>query len=215
MVEVKLMANIRPSKTNSYKHNLRKRGLVPAVVYGKGVNEAIEVNVKDIEAAIRSKGRNALIDLGLRGKKENNKYIVMVKEIQRDPINRQITHIDLCNISLQDKIHTTVPVTFTGEARGIINGGIVQAGLREIDIECLPANIPDNLTVDVSSLDIGDHLTVADLPQSQDYQIISDPEAVLVTVVATRTAEPAETADMPGPAVAPAPAKKETEIEGE
>lgn len=212
MVEVKMLANLRPSKTNSYKHSLRKRGLVPAVVYGKGVNEAIEVNVKEIEAAIRSKGRNALIDLGLRGKRENNKYVVMVKEIQRDPIRREITHVDLCNISLVDKIHTTVPVTFTGEARGLINGGVVQAGLRDIDIECLAGNIPENLIVDISSLDIGDHLTVANLSQSQDYQITSDPEAVLVTLVATRTAE---TADMPGPAVVPAPAKKAAEVEGE
>lgn len=216
MVEVKINASVRPSKTSSYKHHLRGKGLVPAVVYGKGIdNVAIEVDVKDVETAIRKKGRNALIDLALRGKQGNDKYVVMVKEIQRDPIRREIMHVDLCKISLEEKIHTTVPVVFTGEARGLINGGIVQAGLRNIDIECMPANIPENLMVDISSLDIGDHLTVADLPHSENYHITSDQEAVIVTVVAARTAEAKETNDMPGPAVVPAPAKKAEKAEGE
>lgn len=215
MVNVKLVANLRSSKTNSYTHQLRKKGLIPAVVYGKGVNEPIEVEVKDIESAIRQKGRNALFDLGLKGKKNNNKYVVMVKEIQRDPIRRQIMHVDLCKISLGEKIHTTVPVVFSGEARGVINGGVVQHGLRDIDIECLPANIPDHLTVDVSSLDIGEHLTIADLAHDQDYRIISDQESVLATVIAPRTAEPIEKVDMPGSAVVPTPAKTPEQAEGE
>lgn len=211
MVEIKINASPRPSKTNSYKQHLRGKGLVPAVVYGKGIaNEAIEVDVKEVESAIRKKGRNALIDLVVKGKQNNNKYVVMVKEIQRDPIRREIMHVDLCKISMQDKIHTTVPVVFTGQAKGVVNGGIMQAGLREVDIECLPANIPENITVDVSSLDIGDHLAVADLPRSQDFQINSDPEAVLVTVIAPR-AVAAETANAPGPEVVPAPAKPKVE----
>lgn len=215
MVNVKISASLRSSKTKSYKHQLRKQGLVPAVVYGKGVSEAIEVDVKDLESVIRKKGRNALIDLGLKGKKDNNKYVVMVKEIQRDPIRREIRHVDLCKISLDEKIHTTVSVVFSGEARGLINGGIVQHGIRDIDIECLPANIPEQIMVDVSALDIGDHLCVADLPQHQGYKITTDPEAVLVTVVASRTADAEETAEVAAPDAAPAKAEKEEAAEGE
>jgi len=192
--EIKINASIRPSKTNRYKHDLRKKGLAPAVVYGKGIdNVAIEVDVKDLESVIRKKGRNALIDLALRDKQGNNKYVVMVKEIQRDPIHREIKHVDLYKISMGDKIHTTVPVILAGDAQGRIAGGVVQAGLRDIDLECLPGKIPDNVKVDISSLEIGDHLTVADLPRNQDYQIISDPEAALVTILSTRVTDLTET----------------------
>lgn len=218
MVDVKINARVRPSKTSGYKHALRGKGLIPAVVYGKTItNQAIELDAKDLESAIRKRGRNALIDLVLKGKQGENKYVVMVKEIQRDPIRREIVHADLCSISLQEKIHTSVPVVLKGEPKGLIYGGIIQSGIREVEVECMPANIPEAIQLDISSLEIGDHLIIADIPEVPDYKILTEPDDVVVTVVAPRVAEQPETPGAGEPAAAPArpePAKREDEQEG-
>lgn len=197
MVEVKLNASVRAGKTSRYKHNLRQTGKIPAVIYGNGISsEAIELDARDLESTLQKKGRNALIDLMVKGQRGDNKYVVMVKEVQRDPIRREIIHADLCKISLQDKVHTAVPIHLTGEAQGVKKGGIIQLGLRELEVESMPANIPESIAIDVSELDVGDHLTVANLPTSPDYRILNDQDSVIVTIVAPRMAEePATDAD--------------------
>jgi large subunit ribosomal protein L25 len=191
MVEIKISAKPRMSQAGSHKHHLKQQGKIPAVIYGKGVlDEAIELEVRDLETAIRQKGRNALIDLVIKGRTGNNKHIVMIKEIQRDPISKEMIHADLYKISLKEKLQTQVPIRLKGEAKGQIKGGIVQSGLREIEVECIPAKIPETFQLDISALDIGDNYTVADLPGSPDYRILSDQDSVLVTVTAPRMAEP-------------------------
>lgn len=214
MVEVKISAQVRPEKTKKYIHNLRSKGKIPAVVYGKDINsEPIEINARELEAAIRSKGRNALIDLVVRGKQKENKYVVMIKELQRETMRGNLVHADLCKVSLEDKIHTSVPVVLRGESQGVKDGGIIQTGLREIDIECLPANIPENITVDISGLDIGGHLSIADIPESPDFRVLNDPESIIITIIAPRMAEQPETVGAAGPAVAPAASAKEEKTE--
>jgi len=201
MTEAKLKAMPRTGKSRE----LRRHGMVPAVVYGKGMaSEPVEVDSRELENILGRQGKNVLINLVLSGKKSQNKHVVMVKDLQRDPVGRKILHADLCKISLRDKIHTNAPVHLTGEAVGIKEGGIIQHGLRELEIECLPANIPEHLEVDISGLAIGDHLTVADLSEHPDYKVLADPGAILVTVVAPRMAEQPETTEAAGPVAAPA-----------
>jgi len=205
MAEVKINARIRPGKSKHAKQLLRGSGRIPAVVYGKGISsESIEIYAKDLETAIRMKGRNALIDLVVKGQQKDKNYMVMVKEVQREAIRGNIMHADLYKVSLKDKIHTAVPVAIRGEAPGVANGGIIQSGQREIEIECMPTKIPESIAVDISSLEIGGHLSVSDLPESPDYKILTEPEAILVTILAPRMAEQPETTGMEGPAVAPA-----------
>lgn len=205
MAEVRINAKVRTGKSGSYKHYLRETGRIPAIIYGSGISsEPIELDARELDSVIHKKGRNALIDLVVNGKQGNNKYVVMVKDIQRDPIRRELVHADLCKISLQDKLHTAVPIILKGDAEGHKMGGIVQTELREAEIECLPANIPEALVVDVSALKIGEHLTVADLPNGQDYKILNDPETIVVTIVAPRMAEEPEATGTEGPAVAAA-----------
>lgn len=209
MVETKVNARPRLSMTGRHKHLLREQGMIPAVVYGKGItSQPIEVEAKALQSAIQSKGRNALIDLVLKGEQGDIKYVVMLKEIQRDPIKQNLVHVDLCKISLKDKLHTMISVALKGEARGFVNGGIIQAGAREIEVECMPEKIPESIQVDISSMDIGDHLTVADLGETAEYKILTDPETVLVTLITTRMAE----ADV---AAAPSPAATETSTAAE
>ncbi len=210
MAEVKINAGVRSGNTKGYKSVLRAQGRIPAVLYGKGISsEPIELEVKDLEAVLRKKGRNALINLVVKYKQKEKEYVVMVKEIQKDPLRGKIIHVDLCRVSLKDKLHTTVPVTLKGEARGLKNGGIIQTGPREIEIECMPTEIPEVIAIDISSLDIGDHLTVGDIPAPADYKILTELDTVLVTVVAPRPA------DLPEPTKAEAPGAGPAEAEGE
>ena len=194
MADVKIGAEVRSGDSKNYKHNLRDKGKIPAVVYGKGIDsQAVELNVKDLEAALRKKGRNALIDLVIEGGEKETKHVVIVKEIQKEPITGKILHVDLCKVSLKDKMHTAVSVTLKGEPMGLKNGGIIQTGPRTIEVECIPSKIPDTIAIDVSSLEIGDHLTVADIPESPDYKILTEPDTTLVTIIAPRAVEqPAE-----------------------
>lgn len=187
MGEMIINAKVRAGKTGSYKHRLRNQGMIPAVIYGQGVSsEPIELDAKELDSVLHKKGRNALIDLVLNGKQGENKYVVMIKEIQRDPLRRDIVHADLCKISLKDKIHTTIPVVITGETEVQKKGGILQHGLREVDIECMASNIPENIRIDVANLDIGGHISIADVPVNANYRILSDPAALLVSIAPMR-----------------------------
>lgn len=201
MTEVKLEVLPRTVKSRA----LRRQGMIPAVIYGKGVaGEPVELSGRELENILLHQGKNALINLVQSGNKGQGKHVVMVKDLQRDPIKGSILHADLYKISLRDKIHATVPVHLAGESPGVKEGGILQHGLRELEIECLPTKMPEQVELDVSGLKIGDHLTVADLPDNPDYKILSDPGAILVTVVAPRMAEQPDTTETAGPAVAPA-----------
>ena len=193
MVEAKIGASLRPSTKGSYRHYLRDNGRIPAVVYGKGIKEqAIELDAKDLESVIRQKGRNVLIDLDVTGGPEQKKYVVMIKDLQRDPIRRDIVHADLCKVSLEDKLRTTVPLVLKGEAAGKKTGGVLQTGLRELEIECTPDKMPDAVSVDISGLEAGQHLTVADLMVSGDLKVLTEPDKMVVMVVAPRVAEDPE-----------------------
>jgi len=207
MAEANLTARVRISNKKSYRKGLRHTGKVPAIVYGKGVGGTpVEIDLRDFETTVRQKGRNALINLTVQEGANQNKHVVIIKDMQRDPIRGLITHVDLHQVSLDDKIHATVPVALLGEARGQKNGGVVQSGIREVEVECVPAKIPEVIPVDITSLDIGGHLAVRDLPENPDYRIITDPESVLVTLIAPRMPEAAETEP-----VETAPAGEKTE----
>lgn len=193
MVEAKIGASLRPSTKGSYRHYLRDKGRIPAVVYGKGIKEqAIELDPRDLESVIRKKGRNVLIDLDVTGGPEQKKYVVMIKDLQRDPIRRDIVHADLCKVSLEDKLRTTVPLVLKGEAAGKKTGGVLQTGLRELEIECTPDKMPDVISVDISGLETGERLTVADLMVSGDLKILTEPDKMVVMVMAPRVAEDPE-----------------------
>ncbi len=218
MAGAKMNAVRRSGKTKGYLSYLRKQGKIPAVLYGRGIEgQSVELNAKEFEFIIHRKGRNAIIDLTVKGGGGQNKHVVMVKEIQRDPIRGEIVHADLYKVSLKEKIHATVPVVLRGESVGQRAGGIVQSGIREVEVEAIPTKLPESIPVDITSLDIGESLTVGDIPVCEDYKVLTGPEAILVTIVAPRMAEQPETTETEGPAVAPAEDEtgKQEEAEGE
>ena len=128
---------------------------------------------------LNTQGINAFISLRLDGKSVQ----VMIKEIQSHPVTGQYWHVDFSEISMDKKIRTEVQVQFIGEAEGVKEGGIVQYGDTTVEVECLPQNLPERFTLDITNLKIGDKLTVADLKPEEDVKVLAETEQVLITVL--------------------------------
>ncbi|MFZ5642746.1 MAG: 50S ribosomal protein L25 [Bacillota bacterium] len=178
MTEHNLSASVRRNMAKSYRKDLLSRGMVPAVVYGKTVgNVPLEIGLKDLERALHS-GKNTIINLAVSG--NGGPYKVMVKDLQYDPLRKGLIHADFQQISLKDRINTSVDVVLTGEAEG----GLARVVMRSLDISCLPTNIPDNITVDVSGMSPGGSITVGDLDIPEGIRVLAEPDVTVVTVMA-------------------------------
>ncbi len=173
-----LKAEIREETGKGVARQLRRDGLLPGVVYGRNrVPQPLVINPDDLKQKM---GGNAIFDLDLNGAQET----VMIKEVQRDPVSGEYLHIDFLHITMDEKITVSIPINLTGEAAGVKEGGVLQQLLREISIECLPLDIPEELTLDISSLDLGDSLLVSDIEVPEDIEIVTPLEEVVVTIVA-------------------------------
>jgi large subunit ribosomal protein L25 len=206
MERVSLSAEARTATGKNAVKKIRQQGLVPAILYGRArTSLPLAVGRKDLLGALATGGRNVLIDLKIRHDGQDESNTVMVREIQRDHLRREIIHVDLHQISLTEALETRVPVTLEGMPEGVASGGgILEPHLREVLIRCLPTQIPDHLTANVSHLGVGDSLHVRDLVVPAGIEILTPPEEVLVSVVA-----PKEEVEEAAPAAAEAPAEPE------
>ncbi|GFN21752.1 50S ribosomal protein L25/general stress protein Ctc [Thermanaeromonas sp. C210] len=175
---------------------LRRRGLLPGILYGREVgNLPVEVDLKEMKRVLGREGESALVQVKLEQGGQVREYTALVREVQRHPIRGELVHIDFYQVPAGEKITANVPVVLEGEPRGVKIGGILQHGLHEVEVECLPEDLPEAITVDVSGLDIGDHLTVADLTPPRGVTILSEPTSLIATVVSVRGTEAEETAE--------------------
>lgn len=170
--------------------NLRKQGLLPATVYGKGV-EPVSVQLDDraFNALYRKAGKTALIDLNIPGL---SKLSVFVQTVQRHPVSRAIIHADLKAVDVNKPVQIEVPITTTGESPLVARGdAMLNHVINTVLIEALPGNLPQHIDIDISALDALDKtLTVADLPTGGGYKVLNDGEQVLLSLSQTRaTAE--------------------------
>jgi large subunit ribosomal protein L25 len=185
MAEQSLAVRLREEKGKEAARRLRKQGLIPAVVYGHR-EEAIPVtlNPQQLAKALRGgAGERSLINLTIEGLQAGPvTKTVILKEKQIDPVKRTLLHVDLYTIAMDETIRVSIPVHIIGKAHGVELGGVLEQVLREIEVECLPGDIPPSIDIDVSSLDIGDSIHVADITLEK-AQIQVDPEQTVVTVV--------------------------------
>lgn len=173
-----LKAEIREETGKGIARQLRRGGLLPAVVYGRNREpQPLIINPEELKHRM---GGNAIFDLELEGDKET----VMIKDTQKDPITGALLHIDFLHITMDEKITVSIPINLTGDAYGVQEGGVLQQLLREISIECLPLDIPEEVTLDISALDLGDSLLVSDIEIPEDIEIVTPLEEVIVTIVA-------------------------------
>jgi len=177
---------------------MRRTGRIPGVVYGGGGPVIpLTVDPDGIRRILHSEsGHNAIFTLEIRGKAPAR---VMIRDWQSEPIRGDLLHVDLVRIALDAKLKLKVPIHVTGEPEGVkVQGGIFEFVLRELEVECLPDNIPEALTVDVTPLTIGHNLRVADLPVGPKVKVLTDANRVVAHVVALRAEEeekPAEVAE--------------------
>jgi large subunit ribosomal protein L25 len=188
---------------------LRKQGLVPATVYGKGF-EAISVQIEDraFHQTYRKAGKTALIDLMIDGVLAS----VFVQEIQRHPVTRNILHADFKVVDLKKAVYVEVPVVATGESPIVARGdALLNHVLNTVMVEALPAELPQHIEVDISVLtNFDSHITVADLPTSGTYKVLTDADQVLLSLTQMRAAE-AEEAEEAASVAAEAEEAKEAE----
>ncbi len=198
MQKLEIEANIRTGKPNS----VRFKGSIPAIVYGQGIEPVqIEVDKKRVSSFF-SKGanKNALISLNVKNAGKTQTIPVLPHDMQIDPMTDQIMHIDFLKINMEEEIRTKISISFVGEPQGVkLDGGILVHSLRQLEIKCLPGNIPDKITVDVSSLNIGQSLKVSDIvppsgitivtPKDEPVAIVTQPSKDEEPVVAAAAAE--------------------------
>ncbi len=175
---------------------LRRAGLVPGVLYGRGKTPHVfSVPERDLRAALTgSAGLHAILDVVLDGQKTTHASVL--KEYQQDTLRGTITHVDLQEVRLDQAIHATVAVQLVGESVGVKAGGVLTQVTREINVEALPLEVPEHLELDVGAMEIGDSLRISDLAAQEGVTFLDDPETVLASVaVPKRVVEVEEVAE--------------------
>lgn len=185
MEQRELSVTLRERTGKGVARKLRSEGLIPGVFYGhKTEPVALSLDPVELKKILSSaSGRNTFITLKFEGKKEKDR-VAMLKDLQVTPLKREYLHADLYEILMDEKITSRVPVHFVGKAVGVKEGGIEQHSRRELDIRCLPANIPNFIEVDVTNLAIGDSLHIKDLKLPEGVEILDPAGDTVVSVVA-------------------------------
>lgn len=203
MEAIVLEAQPRDGRGKSPARHLRRSGSLPAVVYG-GKKEplAVAVDPRAVEKILHSEaGHNAIFTLQIKGQ---GKTSAMIKDWQYEPVRGQLLHVDFLRIAMDVRLKVKVPVVAVGEAVGVKQqGGVAEYVNREIEMECLPTDIPDHLTIDISELKIGQSFRVGDLKADRRYRILTDSERVIAHIIAPKGIEeekPAEEAVVAAPA---------------
>jgi len=211
MSENALAVEVREGRGKGVARKLRVAKRIPAVLYGRGKPSiAVSLDPLVLEKLLRagSAGLNTLIDLAVVGRADLAGRVVIVKELQREPIRGALLHADLYEVDLTQTIEVSIPIHVVGIPIGVsLNGGILAAALREVEIACLPRAIPGAIEVDVSNLEIGESIHVRDLVVPEGVTVLSDADLSVVSVVLPAAEEAPAVAEVPaeGEAVAAAP----------
>jgi large subunit ribosomal protein L25 len=187
-----IQSELRVKGQHSTITELRTAGFVPAVVYGyKTEATPISVNERDLLKTLRITGRNGVMKLQVDGNEVN----VVLNDYQADPLKGTVLHADFLAINMTEELEVSVQIHIVGESKGEKEGGIISQPNFELDIKVKPADIPESYDIDISDLEIGDTLTVADIREKSKYEILSEDDYALVTISAPRSEEELEALD--------------------
>ncbi|MCF7916564.1 MAG: 50S ribosomal protein L25 [Candidatus Omnitrophica bacterium] len=193
MERAKIEVEKRTDKGKQAAKRLRAEGSIPAIIYGKDINSAISVSSEGFKT-LRDMhfSESTVIDLTISGDKKSEPIPVLIKDVQYHPLTDKVIHIDLLQVSLKEKITVHIPIVLKGEAQGKEEGAVLEQILREIEVEGLPLNIPENIEVDISGLEIGHSLHVKEMQVPGDIEIVTEPEATVATLVVKKEEEEEE-----------------------
>ena len=180
-METKLVAERREGAGKGVARKLRAAGRVPGILYGHGEKPiSLSVNSKELLHLFHhGGGSNALIGLEIDGAS----HLAIPREVQRDHIRGSFIHIDFLAVSRDETIKVMVEVTEIGEAEGVKAGGVVEHHLREVEVECLPQDVPERIEVDITAMELGDMLRVSDLSSPAGTTILTDPETSVISII--------------------------------
>lgn len=181
-----LTAIARTATGKNNNNRLRDEGFIPAVVYSHGKSEAIKIQEKEFLTLFKGHiSESVIFDLHIAGEPDLMAY---VKDFQRDPVTSRIIHLDLFKVTKSEKIKTHVPVELVGTPAGIKLGGVLKYGERELLIQCLPGNLPEKISIDISKMVPGDTIHVSDIVHGSDYEILTTANNVVVAVEKAKAA---------------------------
>jgi large subunit ribosomal protein L25 len=204
MDQITVEARPRDDRGKNAARRMRRQGQVPGVLYGgEGKSITLAVNAKQLAAIMRSEsGHNTIFKVKL----PTGNQPAMLKDWQVDPLLGSLLHVDLLRVAMDVRMHVMVPVHTFGEPQGVkLQGGIFEMVTREVEVECLPSDIPGEIRVDISELMIGKQLRVGDLPiDAAKIKLVSDPQRVVAHVVALRAEEEKPAEAVAAEAAAPA-----------
>lgn len=186
--EITITAKPRQTRGKNEARRLRVQGLTPGVVYGAGSESvAVSVNPKEVSRILHSAtGHNTIFNLAVDG----STTPVMIVDYQNDPVRDALLHVDLKRIDLSKRIVVKIPVLVTGEPKGVkLQGGLLEVIKREVEIECLPAEIPEQFTVDVTELMIGQNVRAGTIAIGESRKLTSSPDQVIAHVIALKIEE--------------------------
>ena len=161
---------------------LRFAGRIPAVLYGKECNQSYSLDDREMRILLRkASGTTSLLRLlGEKGEDE----LVLIKELQTDPIKNSILHIDFVQVARGEDLQTKIPLVLSGEAEGVkTQGGILEVLANEIEVKCRPSNLPTQIDLEISELELGGNLQIADLPELDGVAYVADPKTLIVSCV--------------------------------
>ena len=187
---IELQATVRKSVGNSAARSLRRSGQIPAVLYGpKTKSVLLSVNIKDLEQMLKQGNAfQMILDLTIQNGKKVTKS-AMIREFQTHPVSGNFIHIDFYEIDMKRQIKVMVPVVITGQSVGVEVGGMLNIVRREVELLCLPGDIPESIEIDITVLDIGDSIHIEDIPLGENVEISTDVNFTVVTVLSPKVEE--------------------------
>jgi large subunit ribosomal protein L25 len=180
----KLKVELRDKVGKEINKKFRREGVVPGVLYSPHDKENLLFKVKTIDLSkILSSKAHGLIDLEINDGETKVSRLAIIKDVQYNLLKKQVVHVDFYGVTLKEKLTLEVDIELLGEPIGIEDGGILQVELRKVEIECLPSHMPDSFKVDVSSLEVGDHISVGDIEVSEGVKMLTELDRIVAAVV--------------------------------
>lgn len=190
---IELNANIRTTVGNGPARRMRQSGQLPAVLYGPGAETVLlSVNISDFDQVLKKSGASQLLLNLVIQDSETYTRSAMVKELQTHPVSRNFLHVDFYEIAMDRKIKVKVPIVTTGMAKGVELGGVLQIIRREIEVLCLPFEVPESFEIDIADLDIGDSIHVKDISPEGEIEFLEDEHFTVVTLLVPKIEEEEE-----------------------
>jgi large subunit ribosomal protein L25 len=188
--KIELKVTIRKTTGNGAARELRREGMIPAILYGpKAEPVMLSVMTKELENILMTSNiGQVLLDLLIQNGKQTSRT-AMIKELQAQPVSGSLLHVDFYEVAMDQKIKISIPVVTTGQSKGVEEGGVLQLVRHEVEIFCYPNNIPESLEVDVTDMDIGDSMHMDEVSIDESFELVDETNFTLVTILSPKAEE--------------------------